>query len=78
MTASVYNGLGWHWSEGSCVRVKAVNYMLAPKRQYQVFLISLFRCGAEVEEGGVVWHMSEIEPQKQRQTLYYSSCLMFD
>ena len=27
--------------------------MLAPKRQHQVFLISLLRCGAEVEEGGV-------------------------
>ena len=27
--------------------------MLAPKRQHQVFLISLLRCGAEVEVGGV-------------------------
>ena len=35
------------------MRVKAVNYVLAPKRQHQVFVISLLRCGAEVQEGGV-------------------------
>lgn len=69
---------GWDWSEGSCVRAEAVNCVLAPKERASRLSCQPAYLGQKGKKQGWVGKTSAIQHQKWRQSLYYSSSLMFD
>ena len=69
---------GWHWSEGSVWGLRLWITCWLQRDNIKSFLSACSDVGQKWKREGWVWNMSEIKPQKQRQTLYYSSSLMFD